>query len=126
MLDLDHFKAYNDTHGHAAGDTLLKGACAAWSETLRGGDVLARFGGEEFVVVLPGCAASDAGTLIDRLRARHAERPDLLGRRRRPGTAPRRSATLLERADQALYRAKGAGPRPGLPRLTLAETSAVP
>ena len=68
ILDLDRFKAYNDTHGHAAGDQLLKGACAAWSGALRGGDVLARFGGEEFVVVLPGCAAADAAALVDRLR----------------------------------------------------------
>jgi diguanylate cyclase (GGDEF)-like protein len=68
VLGLDHFDAYNDTHGHTAGDALLKGACAAWSETLRSRDALARFGGEEFVVVLPSCVAADAQALLDRLR----------------------------------------------------------
>jgi diguanylate cyclase (GGDEF)-like protein/PAS domain S-box-containing protein len=108
VLDLDRFKNYNDTHGHSAGDTLLKGACAAWSEMLRSGDVLARFGGEEFVVVLPGCAPADAGALIDRLRA---VTPN--GQTCSAGVATwdgsEAIGELLERADQALYRAKGAG-----------------
>jgi diguanylate cyclase (GGDEF)-like protein/PAS domain S-box-containing protein len=108
VLDLDHFKGYNDTFGHTAGDTLLKGACAAWTQTLRGGDVLARFGGEEFVVVLPGCATPDAGALIDRLRAGTPN-----GQTCSAGVATWDGAEalgdLLERADQALYRAKGAG-----------------
>jgi diguanylate cyclase (GGDEF)-like protein len=108
MLDLDHFKAYNDTHGHAAGDALLKSACAAWSETLRSGDVLARFGGEEFVVVLPGCAPEDAGALIDRLRgATPNGQTCSAGVATWDGDEP--VGELVERADQALYRAKGAG-----------------
>jgi diguanylate cyclase (GGDEF)-like protein/PAS domain S-box-containing protein len=108
VLDLDHFKAYNDTYGHTAGDTLLKGACAAWSETLRSRDVLARFGGEEFVVVLPGCPVADAGALIDRLRAGVPNRQTCSA-----GVAAwngdEDAGQLLDRADQALYRAKGAG-----------------
>jgi diguanylate cyclase (GGDEF)-like protein len=108
ILDLDHFKAYNDSHGHAGGDQLLKGTCAAWSGALRAGDVLARFGGEEFVVVLPGCPAADAAVLIDRLRH---EMPS--GQTCSAGVAAwdgREAASeLIERADQALYRAKDHG-----------------
>jgi diguanylate cyclase (GGDEF)-like protein len=112
ILDLDHFKRYNDTFGHTAGDTLLKACCAGWSGQLRGGDVLARFGGEEFVVLLPGCAASDARALVDRLR-----RSIPSGQTCSAGVAgwDGREAVseLLERADQALYRAKDRG-RDGL------------
>ena len=54
MLDLDHFKRFNDEYGHQAGDRLLKGATAAWSAQLRAVDQLARYGGEEFIVLLPG------------------------------------------------------------------------
>ena len=68
MLDLDHFKAYNDLHGHLAGDRLLRAAAAAWSGSLRGTDVLARWGGEEFAVLLPACDATGATALIERLR----------------------------------------------------------
>jgi diguanylate cyclase (GGDEF)-like protein len=108
ILDLDHFKAYNDAHGHGAGDQLLKGACAAWSDALRGADVLARFGGEEFVVVLPGCAAPDARTLIDRLRpATPSDQTCSAGVAQWDGREA--ASELLERADQALYRAKDRG-----------------
>jgi diguanylate cyclase (GGDEF)-like protein/PAS domain S-box-containing protein len=108
MLDLDHFKAYNDTYGHATGDQLLKGACAAWSGLLRAGDVLARFGGEEFVVVLPGCAPGDAHALIDRLRrATPGGQTCSAGVAAWDGTEA--AADLIERADQALYRAKDRG-----------------
>ena len=58
MLDIDHFKAFNDTRGHQNGDRLLKEAAAAWRDSLRAGDVLARYGGEEFAVLLPGLSTS--------------------------------------------------------------------
>jgi len=108
ILDLDHFKAYNDSHGHAAGDHLLKGACAAWSGALRAGDALARFGGEEFVVVLPGCAAADAAALIDRLRRATPSRQTCSAGIAAWDGAEDASA-LIERADRALYRAKDEG-----------------
>jgi diguanylate cyclase len=108
VLDLDHFKSYNDTYGHAAGDALLKGACAAWAEALRGGDTLARFGGEEFVIVLPGCALSDAQALVDRLRASTpSDQTCSAGVAMWDGTEA--AGELIDRADQALYRAKDRG-----------------
>jgi GGDEF domain-containing protein len=55
MLDLDHFKAYNDRHGHPAGDALLREAAKAWRIAIRETDFIARYGGEEFVVLLPAC-----------------------------------------------------------------------
>jgi diguanylate cyclase (GGDEF)-like protein len=68
LLDLDRFKAYNDTHGHPAGDRLLRGAAAAWGERLRTTDVLARYGGEEFAVLLPACDAASAEHVAEKLR----------------------------------------------------------
>ena len=68
VIDLDGFKAYNDGHGHAAGDRLLVGLTADWSSTLRTGDVLARVGGDEFVVVLPQTDLSSAEVLLARMR----------------------------------------------------------
>src|SRR5262249_54454016 len=68
MLDIDHFKRFNDTHGHAAGDGLLRDCAQAWRACLRPADSLARVGGEEFAVLLPGCAAADAVRVLERLR----------------------------------------------------------
>ncbi len=69
VLDLDNFKRYNDTHGHAGGDELLRAATAAWSTQLRASDLLARHGGEEFTLLLPECDEPDALALVERLRA---------------------------------------------------------
>ena len=68
LIDLDHFKLYNDQNGHQAGDRLLKSVAAAWRDMLRAGDVLARYGGEEFAVALPGCSLEDGAALVARLR----------------------------------------------------------
>ncbi len=108
MLDVDHFKAYNDAQGHQAGDRLLKAAAAAWRDALRPGDLLARYGGEEFVALLAGCGAEDAAPVAERLRAATP-----FGATSSVGLAqwePGDSAeALLRRADEALYRAKRTG-----------------
>ena len=69
IVDIDHFKAYNDTHGHLAGDAVLRDCAAAWDDSLRGEDTILRFGGEEFLVVLPNCEPTDAFEIVERLRA---------------------------------------------------------
>jgi diguanylate cyclase (GGDEF)-like protein len=108
VLDLDHFKAFNDRHGHPAGDRLLRGAADAWRARLREGDVLCRFGGEEFLAVLPDCAPARAGEVIGRLRGATPGRETCSA-----GLAAfdgRESALeLLVRADGALYDAKRDG-----------------
>ena len=69
MIDLDNFKAYNDRHGHQAGDLVLKEAASAWRAEMRSTDLLARYGGEEFTLLLPACALDDAVAIVERLRA---------------------------------------------------------
>jgi diguanylate cyclase (GGDEF)-like protein len=69
LLDLDHFKRYNDTRGHLAGDELLREFAVVAGEQLRELDTLSRWGGEEFAMLLPGCAAADAVDVLDRIRA---------------------------------------------------------
>jgi diguanylate cyclase (GGDEF)-like protein len=68
MIDLDRFKAYNDGRGHIAGDSFLKEVTARWQQELRLSDMLARFGGEEFAVILPNCTLDGAFSLAERLR----------------------------------------------------------
>ncbi len=108
MFDLDRFKDYNDTHGHLAGDRLLRETATAWREELRSGDFLARIGGEEFALLLPAAAASDAGSVVERLRARvscgQTCSAGLVARW--PGDSPE---MLMARADAALYASKAAG-----------------
>ena len=108
MLDLDHFKAYNDEHGHQAGDRLLKAAAGVWRGSLRATDVLARYGGEEFVVVLPRCDLEDALVLIARLRKATPDDQTVSA-----GVAlwdgEEAPEALVARADEALYEAKNAG-----------------
>jgi diguanylate cyclase (GGDEF)-like protein len=108
MLDLDHFKDYNDERGHQAGDRLLKQSAAAWVTELRASDTLARYGGDEFTVALPGCTITNAKTLVERLRE---VMPG--GQTVSAGVAcwnGRESAEeLVGRADAALYQAKRNG-----------------
>jgi diguanylate cyclase (GGDEF)-like protein len=108
ILDLDRFKAYNDDHGHQAGDRLLKEAAAAWRAQLRPTDTLARYGGEEFGVLLHGQDLSAAHRVVDRLRAATPRGQSCSAgvARRQDGEA---AAALLRRADRALYDAKRAG-----------------
>jgi diguanylate cyclase (GGDEF)-like protein len=82
MLDFDRFKEFNDTHGHPAGDRLLKETAACWREQLRAGDMLARLGGEEFGLLLLDCNTARAVDVIERLRVLVSE--DRTGRARAP------------------------------------------
>ncbi|MFZ2112907.1 MAG: sensor domain-containing diguanylate cyclase [Solirubrobacteraceae bacterium] len=108
MLDLDHFKDFNDSRGHPAGDRLLKETAVAWREELRSGDFLARIGGEEFALLLPHCATEDALTVVDRLRrrVRYAQTCSAGIVVRGPGES---AEGLMTRVDQALYAAKTSG-----------------
>jgi diguanylate cyclase (GGDEF)-like protein len=107
LIDMDRFKAFNDQHGHQAGDRLLKAAGAAWWANLRKTDLLVRYGGEEFVVLLPDCALDDAMTIAERLRTALPEGTCSIGVAE---WAHGESADeLLGRADQALYAAKAGG-----------------
>jgi diguanylate cyclase (GGDEF)-like protein len=119
MLDIDHFKAVNDTYGHLVGDRVLRGVAECCRRVLRDGDVLVRYGGEEFLVILPGAGADDVAKIGERLRhairettARDGDRlvrvtVSLGGARYRADTESP-DALVLE-ADQALYRAKAEG-----------------
>jgi diguanylate cyclase (GGDEF)-like protein len=108
MLDLDHFKQYNDTHGHQAGDRLLRTAAAAWIATLRQTDTIARYGGEEFVVVMPDCSLDAAVSTANRLRAAvPAGASCSAGVASAGGLAS--TEELIGHADRALYAAKAAG-----------------
>lgn len=107
VLDVDHFKDINDERGHQAGDRVLTELVARWSRCLRQGDTLARVGGDEFVVLLPGCAPADAETVLERLR--HAAE----GITCSVGCTELRlgdsGSRLIARADLALYEAKRLG-----------------
>ncbi|WP_127552398.1 GGDEF domain-containing protein [Actinoplanes sp. OR16] len=108
LIDLDHFKRYNDTHGHQAGDELLAGAAAAWRGEIRAGDLLARYGGEEFGLLLTACTAAEARRLLDRLLAVTPQGQTFsAGLARWDGEQS--TAALLGRADELLYASKNAG-----------------
>ncbi len=108
LLDLDHFKEFNDTQGHQAGDRLLRRAASAWKLALRQSDLVARYGGEEFAVLLPICRLDEAMLVIERLRV---STPD--GQTVSAGVAEWNGVedeeALIDRADLALYNAKRDG-----------------
>jgi len=120
MVDLDHFKQVNDTHGHLAGDTVLQEVADRMRGALRSYDTLCRYGGEEFMVVLPSCDGELAQSIASRLLSHIRRRPVSIGSneiqvRASAGvcTATPRGAldpaTLIEGADRALYVAKADG-----------------
>jgi diguanylate cyclase (GGDEF)-like protein len=120
LLDVDHFKRFNDSHGHQAGDEALRRVATALSASVRASDVVCRYGGEEFLVFLPDCNIAEAKTKAEAIRATVAGTSMTMGERVIPSVtisiglamfpehAPTR-AQIIQVADAALYRAKGAG-----------------
>ncbi len=121
MVDIDHFKNINDSHGHGVGDRVIQEVARKLQESVRGTDLLCRWGGEEFCVVVSGLDAAASAEFAERVRMR-IERECGAGVREAPGLRVTASvgvelltrqaestALLIERADQALYRAKRNG-----------------
>ncbi len=118
LLDLDFFKRVNDTHGHGVGDEVLKAFAEAMRHTVRESDLPARWGGEEFVILLPRSSAESARVVLERLREHFTAQvvaptvPALRASFSAGLVSPAAGETLvqlLERADRALYAAKSAG-----------------
>ena len=121
LIDLDHFKQINDTHGHLAGDDVLIEVAAVLQRVVRAVDVVARYGGEEFVVVLPETAGAGAEAFAERLRELIESQAFVASRGRAirlttsigvssfPDFGVESVEDLLTKADQALYRAKSEG-----------------
>ncbi|MDW5593853.1 GGDEF domain-containing protein [Conexibacter stalactiti] len=133
-FDVDHFKAVNDVHGHDAGDRVLAWVARVLTEHVRGIDVVARLGGEEFVVLLPRTEADGALALGERVREALTTTPPLSGRDRAgvvrdlrvtisggvaAAVAPADVQALLDAADRALYEAKRSGRDRVLPAAAL-------
>jgi diguanylate cyclase (GGDEF)-like protein/PAS domain S-box-containing protein len=124
LLDLDHFKRYNDEHGHQAGDELLAGSADLWRRLSRASDTLGRYGGEEFLIILPDCPLEAAAVAVERFRnAIPAGQTCSAGVAQWDGAEEARC--VIARADTALYEAKGSGrdrtvaaPTPGSPVAT--------
>jgi two-component system, cell cycle response regulator len=120
VADLDHFKQVNDTYGHPAGDMVLQEAARRMRLALRPYDRIGRYGGEEFLITVPGCTCSDAIALAERIRSAISAEPVKHQSGEIPMTvslgvtiggdrASEDAATLIAAADEALYRAKKAG-----------------
>ncbi|MFZ5428115.1 MAG: GGDEF domain-containing protein [Thermodesulfobacteriota bacterium] len=121
LIDMDHFKAINDTHGHQAGDMALKMAAAVIRSSVRGADVAARVGGEEFAVILPDTGADEAAKAAERILAGMRQARVLLANSASFGLSAsiglsggvpgdgESSFALFAEADKALYKAKDSG-----------------
>ena len=119
MLDIDFFKKVNDSYGHAAGDNVIRALANLLRQRLRRIDSLGRYGGEEFLVVLPDCPADQAKRILDEIRQRFAELNFIASGSEFSVTlsagiastadAPTSSGDFLEKADRALYAAKHGG-----------------
>lgn len=120
MVDIDHFKAINDAHGHLTGDAVLAAIAGRMRHLVRPYDTIGRFGGEEFLLVIPECGRADALLVAERLRAGIADHPiphrgEVLTATLSVGVAwvgPDKNQsidTLIASADRALYRAKEDG-----------------
>ena len=118
MIDVDHFKAINDSHGHAAGDTVLRIIASGVAAVVRPYDSVGRYGGEEFLIVAPGCGAAEAWELAERVRSHVAGCNIIVAGATvnvslSLGVANGQSAAdmdkVLQAADSALYQAKHAG-----------------
>jgi two-component system cell cycle response regulator len=120
MLDIDHFKRINDTHGHDVGDAVLREVAGVLRQATRTDDLVARYGGEEFVVALPVAAPDQATERAERVRSTLASRRILaggvplrvtasLGLAFTPPGRPRSVSALIATADRGLYQAKNSG-----------------
>ena len=121
VLDIDHFKSVNDTHGHAAGDVVIQAVGRAIAQTVRPMDTAARVGGEEFAIIMPNCPSSFGLTVAERVRERvqalAVEIPNglllkvtvSLGGAFAPQWVRSSPLLWMERADRQLYRAKAEG-----------------
>ncbi len=120
IFDIDHFKVVNDTYGHLLGDRVLKSICEIAKSCLRDGDILFRYGGEEFIAVLPAVSSEDLGDIAERLRksiednavsdgAKAVRITVSIGGAAYPKQMADNEAQLIELADKALYRAKESG-----------------
>lgn len=119
LIDIDHFKQFNDQHGHAAGDAVLRHLSQNTRGLLREADLFARIGGEEFAILMPNTSVHGAQQLVDRLRQAIAEQEVAIGGQMlrvhfsggvtQLGAGDQSIEDCLRRADQAMYLAKGAG-----------------
>ncbi len=120
MIDIDFFKAINDEYGHAAGDEVIRGIADLIRVNCRSLDVACRYGGEEFLLLLPGATPDDAGRVAEKIRKAIQSRKFYLGDHKKPqevtasfGVAtyyPKESTdSIVQRADRALYKAKAGG-----------------